>query len=74
MQLQDQIDEAEWQNPNNWRAGLFYFSRRDSRLWVPKQVPEFGETLNLGRPLGLAIIGAILILIVAFVLAAGLGY
>lgn len=74
MASQDQINETEWRNPANWRGNLFYFSRRDSRLWVPKQAPELGDTLNLGQSLGLAIIIGIVLLIVAFIVTASLGY
>jgi uncharacterized membrane protein len=27
-----------------------YFSKRDSRLWVPKRLPYLGWTINLGHP------------------------
>ena len=52
---QRDIDEAEWKNPDNWTGpGLFsfYFSKRDSRTWVPKSLPWMGWTLNLGKPEG----------------------
>jgi uncharacterized membrane protein len=51
---QDEIDRAEWENPENWSDSLvgIYFSKRDSRTWVPKRRPGFGWTLNLGRPAG----------------------
>ena len=74
MSSQQEINDSEWGNPANWRGGLFYFSRRDSRVWVPKQVPELGMTLNLGRPLGLAFLVIPFILIVAFIVVASLGY
>lgn len=52
---QREIDEAEWKNPENWSGpGLFvfYFSKRDSRTWVPKSIPWMGWTVNLGKPAG----------------------
>lgn len=27
-----EIDDAEWAKPENWRGGMFYFSRRDRAL------------------------------------------
>jgi uncharacterized membrane protein len=71
---QESVNESEWENPTNWWAGLLYHSSRDSRLWVPKQTPSFGETINLGRPLGLAIAVAIPVLIVALIITAAFGY
>jgi len=48
---QTEIDDAEWKNPANWHAG-FYFSRRDSRSFVPKRNQTLGATINFARPAG----------------------
>lgn len=50
---QSSINQAEWQNPDNWSGG-FYFSKRDSRTWVPKKIPAMGWTINIGTPAGAA--------------------
>lgn len=49
---QDEINRAEWENPANWSDTIvgIYFSKRDSRVWVPKRIPSWGWTLNLGHP------------------------
>jgi uncharacterized membrane protein len=49
---QEQINQKEWENPANWSDTIvgIYFSKRDTRVWVPKRVPAFGWTLNLGNP------------------------
>ena len=62
---QNEINQAEWENPANWTAGskwlCVYFSHKDSRTWVPKRIPWMGSTLNLGKPRGVAwLIGLIL--------------
>jgi predicted Ser/Thr protein kinase len=63
---QDAINEAEWQDPRNWTGPKWlslYYSKRDSRVWVPKQIPMLGWTVNLGHPKGLAVLlGLILFL------------
>jgi hypothetical protein len=41
----------EWANASNWSAGL-YFSKKDTRVWVPKSIPWTGSTLNLGTRAG----------------------
>jgi uncharacterized membrane protein len=55
---QNEINQAEWENPANWTKGskLFcvYFSHKDSRTWVPKRIPWMGSTMNLGKPAGVA--------------------
>ncbi len=51
---QSEIIDSEWANPDNWSGGFFgvYFSKRDTRAWVPKSIPALGWTLNLGNPAG----------------------
>ena len=48
---QDEINRAEWENPENWSDNLVgvYFSKRDTRVWVPKRNPGLGWTLNMAR-------------------------
>lgn len=48
---QNEINRAEWENLDNWSHPLFglYFSKRDSRAWVPKRGFGLGWTLNLGH-------------------------
>jgi uncharacterized protein DUF5808 len=40
--------QAEWENPGNWRLSLYY-APRDSRVWVRKRNPTFGWTLNFAH-------------------------
>ena len=52
---QDTINETEWKDASNWTGPQWlsvYFSKRDSRVWVPKQIPALGWTLNLGQRAG----------------------
>lgn len=48
---QREVNQAEWENPENWSVGL-YFSKRDTRTWVPKSIPWMGWTLNLATRAG----------------------
>jgi uncharacterized membrane protein len=48
-------NQLEWQNLDNWSdtpLGV-YFSKKDSRVWVPKRRPGIGWTLNFGHPAGM---------------------
>ncbi len=59
---QVEIDDAEWQDPDNWYVNLFYISRRDSRPFVPKRsCPDAGATVNFARPAGVVWLVAILL-------------
>lgn len=48
-QEQDAVNEAEWRNSRNWKLGIFYYSERDSRPWVPKR-SLFGKRHAAGTP------------------------
>jgi len=61
------VNESEWDNPANWWGGFLYHSKRDDRLWVPKRF-GFGYSINVGRPLGLAMAVATLALIIALII------
>lgn len=61
---QSKTNETEWRNPANWSGPKLlsvYFSKQDSRVWVPKQIPWTGWTVNLGRAAGAAWLIAIII-------------
>ena len=34
---QHEVNQSEWENPENWTT--IYFSKKDSRSWVPKKIP-----------------------------------
>jgi len=49
---QDELNQCEWENPDNWGDSSWmdvYFSKNDSRVWVPKRKPILGKTLNLAQ-------------------------
>ena len=52
---QKSINSAEWSNPDNWGGPRWisvYFSKKDSRTWVPKRIPWMGWTVNLAKTSG----------------------
>ena len=57
---QQQINQAEWEDPGNWSDRFLgiYFSKRDTRIWVPKPV----RLLNLAHPAGAFLFTGILLL------------
>lgn len=63
---QKAINRAEWSNPDNWGGPRWisvYFSKKDSRTWVPKQIPWMGVTLNLAKTAGVVLLLLILVLL-----------
>ena len=59
---QVEIDDAEWRNPDNWLLDIFYYSRKDSRPFVPKRGSSemLGATINFARPAGVLLLVGIL--------------
>lgn len=52
---QESINQTEWDNPDNWSGPRWisvYFSKKDSRTFVPKQIKQMGWTINLGKAEG----------------------
>lgn len=43
---QNQYDK----DPDNWIWGFFYYNPKDSRLFPPKKINEFGWTINFANP------------------------
>lgn len=69
---QQEINQAEWESPGNWTGpkGLsIYFSKRDSRCFVPKQSKGLGPTMNLGKTSGFVwlFFGTLFLVAMAFI-------
>ncbi len=49
-------NEREWEKSSNWRYGIFYYSEKDGRAWVPKRSMfgrrRYGGTPNFAHPAG----------------------
>lgn len=76
------INRAEWRNQANGSGGLvgIYFSKKDSRVWVPKKIPDLGWTVNWAHAAGarwlivlllLPLFSTLIVLIVVVATAAG---
>jgi uncharacterized membrane protein len=55
--------DFERENPENWKLGIFYFNKKDSRLIVPKRVKLLGWTFNFAHPISYMIIALIFIFV-----------
>ena len=51
-------------NPENYKLGLFYFNRSDSRIFVPKMISKTAWTVNFARPETYLIILAFIALLI----------
>lgn len=50
-------------NPENYKLGIFYYNKSDSRILVPKMISKTGWTLNFARPETYIIIAVFVVLI-----------
>lgn len=63
-------EEKERIDPKNYRFGIFYFNKKDSRAVVPKWQRARGWTLNFANPLAYVFILAIVAIIASFMILA----
>ena len=58
------------EDSNNYKYGVFYYNKDDSRIIGPKRIKYMGWTVNFAHPLSYLIIGGILaMVIVAWIVA-----
>lgn len=64
MENQNQETENNWhKDPNNWIWGIFYFNRKDKRIFLPKRIEWMGITINFANPKSIL---AVVIMLVFF--------
>lgn len=59
-------------DPDNWRLGIFYFNRRDKRIFPPKKIKALGWTVNFANPI--SVLSIILIVVLVYVLSRWLDF
>ncbi len=51
MKRPNKETEDNWhKDPNNWIWGIFYFNKKDNRIFVPKKIEWMGITINFANP------------------------
>lgn len=55
----------EWQkDPSNWILGIFYFNKKDKRIFPSKRLSFLGWTVNFANPFSVLTLIAIILLII----------
>ena len=55
----------QWHDdPSNWKFGIFYFNKKDKRIFPPKRMEGFGWTVNFANPFSLLTLFAIILIFV----------
>lgn len=44
------MKNQDFNDPSNWKWGIFYFNIKDKRLIVPKRIASLGLTINFANP------------------------
>ena len=52
-------------NPSNWKWGIFYYNKEDTRIFPPKKFRYLGWTINFANPYSILMLLGILIVIIA---------
>ena len=50
-------------DPNNWFLGIFYFNKKDKRIFPPKKIKFLGWTVNFANPISVLTLISIIVLI-----------
>jgi uncharacterized membrane protein len=68
MSKGNKIDEAlseMWRkDPSNWIWGIFYFNKKDKRIFPPKRSRMMGLTINFANPYSVIMFVAIIVAVV----------
>ncbi|KIA95880.1 hypothetical protein OC25_04830 [Pedobacter kyungheensis] len=51
--------DFQHENPLNWKWGIIYFNKADSRVLVPKRHKMLGWTFNFAHPISYVILALI---------------
>jgi uncharacterized membrane protein len=60
MSKKDELPEG-YSDPSNWKWGIFYFNKKDKRIFPPKRDKYAGWTVNFANPYSILAIIAIII-------------
>ncbi len=69
MNIENKPDKEtleQWHaDPANWKLGVFYYNKKDKRIFPPKRIGYLGWTINFANPLS---IGAFVLMLVGILL------
>ncbi len=55
----------EWRkDPSNWILGIFYFNKKDKRIFPSKRLSFLGWTVNFANPYSIVTLVVIIVLII----------
>jgi uncharacterized membrane protein len=55
----------QWhRDPDNWIWGVFYYNKKDPRIFPPKRLPFLGWTVNFANPYSVAVLVLIVVVLV----------
>lgn len=63
----DEMLRSWHDDPNNWKAGVFYFNPQDPRILPPKRSEWMGWTINFANPLSIVVVIGFMFLVLMFV-------
>lgn len=61
------MNNSNFNDPFNWKWGVFYFNTKDQRLIVPKRIASMGITINFANPWSILFVFVLILLITVLV-------
>ncbi|MCS4238670.1 putative membrane protein [Myroides gitamensis] len=61
------MNNSNFNDPSNWKWGMFYFNTKDQRLIVPKRIASMGITINFANPWSILFVVVLILLITVLV-------
>ncbi|STZ28611.1 DUF5808 domain-containing protein [Myroides odoratus] len=61
------MNNPNFNDPSNWKWGIFYYNTKDKRLIVPKRIASLGLTINFANPWSILFVLVLILLIIAIV-------
>ena len=59
------MNDERQDDPGNWKFGIFYFNKNDSRILLPKRNRFMGWTLNFANPYSILAVVALVVSVIA---------
>ena len=51
-------------DPSNWKWGIFYYNKKDKRIFPPKRIQGLGWTINFANVFSILTLSGIIILVI----------
>lgn len=58
-----EFKNEDYKDPKYWKWGMFYFNKKDKRIFPPKKIKQMGWTVNFANPISIFALIAVIAII-----------